>query len=193
MESQAQAQHICPWWLGYFLINPVRKYRHDPDKILIPYIRPGMQVLDYGCAMGYFSLPLARLTGENGKVYCIDIQEKMINKLQKRAKKAGLDHIIETRLVGRDVIISDLEGEIDFTLLFAVVHEVPDQKGLFEMMNRLIKPAGRILFAEPKGHVGIANFNNSVSLAQKAGFILEKRLKIKSSHAAVLRKAVNHM
>lgn len=184
---ETQPQQICPWWLGYFLLNPLRRYRHDPNNILLPYIRPGMRIVDFGCAMGYFSLPLAELTGENGRVYCLDIQQKMLKRLERRAEKAGLSHIIDTRLVGRDVIISDLEGMIDFILLFAVVHEVPDKNGLFGMLYRLSRQGGRVLFAEPKGHVGYDEFNLSVSMAEKNGFVLEKRLKINGSHAALLR------
>ena len=71
------ACHVCPYWIGYFLINPFRKYIHNPQEILGEYIKPGMKVIDYGCAMGYFSLPMAKMVGESGKVYGFDIQDKM--------------------------------------------------------------------------------------------------------------------
>lgn len=188
LEMKEEKQRVCPWWLGYFLINPLRRYRHNPENILIPYIRPGMKIMDYGCAMGYFSLPMARLTGEDGKIYCMDVQKKMLSRLVKRAEKADLGHLIDARLVDKDLDISDLEGMIDFFLLFAVVHEVPDKAGLFEMLNMLAKPGARILFAEPRGHVNSDAFHHSVSLAEKSGFIAERRITIKGSHALTLRK-----
>lgn len=188
--TETKNQCICPWWLGYFLINPLRRYRHNTDHILMPFITPGMRILDFGCAMGYFSLPMARLTGEAGKVYCVDIQERMLTRLLKRARKENLMHIIETRLAGQEDVAAGLAGKIDFTLLFAVVHEVPDPVDLFRMLARLIRPAGRILFAEPKGHVSEEKFLHSISLAEQAGFTPEMVKRIPGMHGIVLRKKI---
>ena len=82
--------HVCPWWGGYFLDNPVRRLLHRPEQILAPYVRPGMTVLDFGCGMGLFSLAAARLVGEQGKVIAVDLQPQMLAALGRRAAKAGL-------------------------------------------------------------------------------------------------------
>jgi ubiquinone/menaquinone biosynthesis C-methylase UbiE len=163
--------HFCPWWLGYFLINPVRKYRHNPDKILAEYVKPGMKVVDFGSAMGWFSLPMAKMVGESGKVFCFDIQEKMLSKLEQRAVKAGVRNIIEPRLIEEDRnVYSDINGTIDFALLCAVAHEVPDQQQLFNTLYSLLKPNGKLLFMEPAGHVTQKQFEQSIAIAQTAGF-----------------------
>ena len=57
------SQHVCPFWVGYLLLSPVRKLITNPDRILEPYVRSGMTVMDAGTAMGFFSLPLAELVG----------------------------------------------------------------------------------------------------------------------------------
>jgi 2-polyprenyl-3-methyl-5-hydroxy-6-metoxy-1,4-benzoquinol methylase len=57
------AQRVCPIWVGYLLASPVRKLYQNPKKILGAYVREGMKILDIGCAMGFFSLPLAEMTG----------------------------------------------------------------------------------------------------------------------------------
>ncbi|MBN2519238.1 MAG: hypothetical protein JXB17_01935, partial [Bacteroidales bacterium] len=75
-------KHLCPVWVGYFLINPLRKLFQSPNKILGPYIMPGMKMIDFGSAMGYFSIPMAKTAGKTGKVYCLDIQQKMLEKLK---------------------------------------------------------------------------------------------------------------
>jgi len=82
------ANNVCPWWLGYMLLNPVRRIFHNPDAILNKYVSQNMRVLDIGSAMGFFSLPMARLVGEHGKIICIDLQKKMIETLKKGAKKS---------------------------------------------------------------------------------------------------------
>ena len=58
---------VYPWWMGFMLLSPFRKFSQNPDEILSKYVLKGMKVMDVGCAMGFFSLPLARLVGEKGK------------------------------------------------------------------------------------------------------------------------------
>jgi ubiquinone/menaquinone biosynthesis C-methylase UbiE len=67
---------ICPWWIGYILANPLRRLLQKPEEILRPYIKKGMNVLDIGCGMGFFSLPIARMVGDTGKVVCVDFKKK---------------------------------------------------------------------------------------------------------------------
>lgn len=165
-----EKQNVCPWWLGYTFLIPTRKYQHDPQKILGPHIKEGMTVMDYGCAMGYFSVPLARMTGNKGKVYCVDIQDKMLSNLERRAKKYSVDNIIKPLRIGKNYNPDQLREKLDFILLFAVVHEVPDKKQLFTDLYQMSKTGCKVLFAEPKGHVKQANFDNSIQLAREAGF-----------------------
>ena len=91
------AEHICPWWVGYFLISPIRRWLQDPEKILSPYINEGMTVLDIGPGMGFFTIPAARMVGESGKVIAVDVQEKMLTVLRKRAEKAGVAGRVVTK------------------------------------------------------------------------------------------------
>lgn len=165
-----EQQHVCPVWLGYTFITPLRKYQHNPQTILGPHIKRGMNILDYGCAMGYFSMYLARMTGTEGKVYCVDIQQKMLDHLMKRATNRDLEQIIVPLLVGEEYDPKELADQIDFALLFAVVHEVPDKIALFNDVYCMLKSGGKVLFAEPKGHVSFENFEESLDIARKAGF-----------------------
>jgi ubiquinone/menaquinone biosynthesis C-methylase UbiE len=183
-----EQQHICPWWLGYTFILPFRKYQHDPQKILGSHIKPGMTVMDYGSAMGYFSIPLAKMTGEQGKVYCVDIQEKMLTKLESRAAKFDVEGIIKTFQVGIDYYPASLVITLDFILLFAVVHEVPDKQQLFNDLYKMSKSGCKVLFAEPKGHVKQADFEKSLKIAEEAGFIISEQKPMDKGLAAFLVK-----
>lgn len=184
-----EKKHVCPLWLGYFLLNPLRKLRQNPQTILGEYIKPGMSVIDYGTAMGYFSIPMAKMTGPNGKVYCFDIQEKMLQKLKKRAKNHNVQQIIETRLISEDgKAFSDLDQKIDFTLLFAVVHEVPDRQYLFKTLNAMMKNNSKLLIGEPKGHVSNDDFEQSIGFALNNGFKKIETLNINGSHGILMEK-----
>jgi 2-polyprenyl-3-methyl-5-hydroxy-6-metoxy-1,4-benzoquinol methylase len=183
-----EKQHICPWWLGYTFILPIRKYKHDPLKILAPYIKEGMAIMDYGSAMGYFSIPLAKMTGPKGLVYCVDIQAKMLEKLQKRAVKYGVSDIVKPLQVGINYKPIELTGALDFVLLFAVVHEVPDKTGLFKDIFSMLKPGAKVLFSEPRGHVNMKEFENSISIAKNAGFKTMEEKPLKKGLAVLLQK-----
>jgi len=177
-------QHICPVWVGYFMASPLRKLQQNPRKILAPYITPGMKILELGPAMGYFSIPMARMTGETGKVYGIDVQKNMLRKLDERAKRKGVSNIVVSRLASRESMnISDLKGKIDFTLLAYVVHEVPDQATLFRELAITMKENAKVLFLEPRMHVKDEDWFESLRIADENGFVLNKPVKIPGSRA----------
>jgi len=181
--------HVCPVWVGYLLASPIRKLFENPVKILGPYVREGMTVVDIGCAMGFFSLPLARMVGANGKVICVDVQEKMIRSLEKRSQKAGLSGRIETLICNNNSLgLDDFEEKIDFALASAVLHEVPDVAGFFSEIHKALKPAGRLFVAEPKGHVSEKDFETTVSFAEQNGFTVADRLEIKRSRTVLLTR-----
>ena len=70
--------------------------------------------------MGFFSLPLARLVGPDGAVVCVDMQEKMLHRLEARARKAGVDGPIRPVVCSQDSLgLEDWSGTVDFALLFA--------------------------------------------------------------------------
>ena len=181
--------HICPVWIGYLLASPTRKLFQNPAKILEPYVNESMTVADIGCAMGFFSLPLAKMVGSNGKVICVDIQEKMIRSLEKRAQKAGMSDRIKTIICkDKSLGLDDFKEKIDFALACAVVHEVRDSTGFFSEIRDAMKPAGRLLVTEPRGRVSELEFERNVSVAKHNGFEVTDRPQIKRGRAAVLQK-----
>jgi ubiquinone/menaquinone biosynthesis C-methylase UbiE len=183
------AEHVCPVWVGYLLASPFRKLFQNPKKILGPYIKSGTTVVDAGCAMGYFSLAIAEMVGPEGRVVCVDLQEKMLISLKKRALRARLLDRIEARLCRAESLgIGDLNGTIDFALAFAMVHEVPDTASLFEDFYGALRPGGLLLVAEPAGRVTPAGFKETLDLGQKAGFSVWDEPKISRSHSVLLKK-----
>jgi ubiquinone/menaquinone biosynthesis C-methylase UbiE len=184
------AEHVCPWWLGYFLAGPIRRWMsEDPEEMLSPYVRPGMKVLEPGPGMGFFTLPLAHMVGPNGRVIAVDIQPRMLKGLRSRAEKRNLADRIETRLAAKGGLgLDDLSGTIDFALVFAVVHETPSVEAFFRDIAAALKPGSQVLFAEPAGHVKAATFQQELDAARAAGLETTSRPAIRRSSAAVLKK-----
>jgi len=183
------AERVCPVWIGYLLLSPLRKLFQNPNKILSPYVMKGMKVMDVGCAMGYFSLELAKLVGANGKIICVDMQEKMLAVLKTRARKVNLLERIETRLCNQESIgLDDLKENLDFVLAFAIVHEVPDAARFIKEVSGTIKRKGYLLISEPAGHVSDVDFKKTISIAEQNNLKVIERPKIKRSFSALFQK-----
>jgi SAM-dependent methyltransferase len=183
------AKCVCPWWLGYFLASPVRRLMQDPHKILAPYVRKGMMVLEPGPGMGFFTLELARLVGSSGRVVAVDVQPKMLAGLKRRAARAGLLERIDARPAADGSLgVGDLAGEVDFALVFAVVHELPAAAPFFVEVAAALKPGACVLLAEPTGHVNAAQFEAELQAAAHAGLNPIGNLPIWHSRVALLKK-----
>lgn len=183
------ADHVCPVWVGWLLLSPIRKLTQNPAKILGPYIKDGMTVVDVGCAMGFFSIPMAKMVGKEGRVLCVDVQEKMLRSLRSRAQKAKVSKRIETILCeNRGLGLDDYREKIDFAFAFAVVHETPEPSRLFSELYDSLKPDSCLLLSEPKGHVTVEGFEKTVLLAIEAGFAEVSRPSIHHSVSALLQK-----
>jgi predicted RNA methylase len=109
------AKRVCPYFVGYCLVNPLRRLIHNPDKTRA-LRRGGMTVLDVGPGMGFFSIPMAEMVGSGGMVVCADVQERMLRALQRRAEAARLDDRIVLRFAGLILCASKISREIDFRL-----------------------------------------------------------------------------
>jgi len=158
---------VCPWWGGYFIDNPLRRLIHDPAKIVGPYVRPGMTVMDVGCGMGFFAIAMARMVGETGRVIAVDLQQKMLDVLNRRAARAGLAQRIRTHRCQADVL--GIHQPVDFALAFAVVHEVPDVHRFLGQVHSCLRAEAKLLVAEPRLHVSGRAFQAMVALAEAVG------------------------
>jgi ubiquinone/menaquinone biosynthesis C-methylase UbiE len=186
------ASHVCPWWLGYVLISPLRRLWQRPETILAPFVRERMLVLEPGCGMGFFTLDLARMVGPEGRVVAVDLQERMLAGLRRRAAGAGLLDRIDARLAQADRLgVADLAGRVDVAFALHVVHEVPDVAAFFAEVAAALKPEGRLLFVEPRGHVSEDAFAASLALAEKAGLRVVERPRIRRDPAALLALTEN--
>lgn len=179
-------KHVCPWWLAYTFDNPLRHLFHKPEQIFSHYLKTGMTAVDIGCGMGFFSIGMAHLVGDSGKVIAVDLQQKMLNILTKRAAKAGMANRIKPVLcTDGDITVA---AKVDFGLAFWMVHETPDQKKFLNQVYNIMKHDGKLLIAEPKMHVSQKEFHATVSIALDTGFNKFSDPKIYFSHAALFEK-----
>jgi ubiquinone/menaquinone biosynthesis C-methylase UbiE len=178
--------HVCPVWMAYTFDNPLRKLIHNPKKMFKEYVKEGMSVMDIGCGLGCFSIGLAKMVGKKGKVYSVDMQKGMLDRLLKRAKKAGVADIIETHQCESCKI--GLDARLDFALAFWMIHETPDAHGFLKQIHSLLKPGGILYLAEPKKHVSQTNINELITFTEDIGYQVIEKPKVSMSYVLVLKK-----
>jgi len=132
---------------------------------------------------------MARMAGEKGLVWAVDIQEEMLGLAGKAAEKEGVLPRIRFHRGKGNSLDLDLPPVFSFVLVFHVLHETADQEKILGDIFRILGPGGLLLLAEPKGIIGEKEFQNSIELALKAGFAMKDQPSILLSRAVLLEKA----
>jgi 2-polyprenyl-3-methyl-5-hydroxy-6-metoxy-1,4-benzoquinol methylase len=186
----AEQAHVCPVWVGYLLLNPLRRLFEHPERLLSPFVRPGMTVLEPGCGPGFFTLPLARMVGENGQVICADVQEKMLDIVRRRAESAGLSKRIDLRTVSEKGLAElHLHGEVDLAVAIHMVHEVPDKERFLRDIHNALKHGGRLFVREPRFHVSREMINRMKGICRDIGFDMDAASNSTAGRTVVLIKS----
>ena len=180
-------QHkVCPVEQAGGLDNKFRRWLQHPKKILRPYLKEGMTVLDVGCGPGFFTIDMAEMIGESGKVIAVDLQKGMLDKVEAKIKGTELEKRIELHQCQEDKI--GVSQTVDFVLLFYMVHEVPSQEALFSELYEMMNQGGQIFIAEPPFHVPKSAFASMIKIAEDIGFQSMKANKVFLSKSILLRK-----
>ena len=137
-------------WIGNMLDTERRLAGVSPkDFLQHAGLRSGDTAVDVGCGPGFMTLPAAELVGPDGRVFAVDIKERMLDLVSKRAAEAGLDNVTTVFNAGEGISVPD--GVADFALCGLVLHYCPDEAGreaLVRDIGRMMKPGGRVLFIE---------------------------------------------
>jgi ubiquinone/menaquinone biosynthesis C-methylase UbiE len=183
MEKEKRT-YVCPAEFAGSLDNSIRKLVHKPHRILGTHISKGMTVLDLGCGPGFFTIEIAKLVGETGKVIAADLQQGMLDKVAAKIRGTELEQRIELHKCQDDTV--GLSQKVDFMLAFWMVHEVPDQQKLFEELKSLMNPGARIWIIEPKIHVTEKSFKKIAGRLELIGLDIIERPKIWFSRSILL-------
>lgn len=167
-EEKPKHTLVCPWWLLFTFDNLLRRWLQNPRKILDGYIQPGQTVLDVGCGMGYFSVPMAVMVGPQGRVIAADPQLRMLAGLHQRDEKAGVLSRIE--IIHSTPESIGISHPFNFALAFWMVHEVPDKTPFLQQIYDALTPGGKFLVVEPIIHVSKSNFNQTIVVSRRLGF-----------------------
>ena len=121
------------------------RYRFfDPIKILQNVDNlPGRAVLEIGCGTGFFTIPAARLIGDQGSLVALDVLSESVELVSKKVQAVNLQNV---RVIKDDALNTGLDTEsFDTVILFGVIPApmLPLTRLLTEM-HRVLKPEGRL-------------------------------------------------
>lgn len=150
-------------------------------------IRPGMAVADIGAGTGLFLDLLAKKTGDEGRVYAVDIAPKLVKHLEKRCQEKGL-HQVEVVLCRRDSVELP-EASIDLAFVCDTYHHFEFPRSTLATIHQALRPGGRMVVVDferipnksRKWVLGHVRAGKQVFTAEieAAGFLLEDEVKVR--------------
>lgn len=170
----------------------------DPEKVVDQCgIQAGMEIADFGCGPGSYSIAASRSLISTGRVYAIDVQKDLLSKLKNHAAKQGLYNI---EVIWGDV--DNLKGSklrdasVDLVFLCNVLFQLEDRPTAVKEVTRVLKPGGRVCvvdWTDSFGGIGphakmVVTKDMAVSLFEKEGFHVDRELTAGSHHYGVILK-----
>jgi SAM-dependent methyltransferase len=142
--------HVMGHQAADWLERPEREQEERPD-LLLPAlkIKPGDSVADIGAGTGYYTRRLAKLVGEKGTVYAVDIQQEMLDLLTNKMAELNIRNV--KPILGTITDPKLPKASVDLILLVDVYHEFDFPYEMTQGMTRALKPGGRIAFVEFRG------------------------------------------
>jgi ubiquinone/menaquinone biosynthesis C-methylase UbiE len=189
VSSSRENRDVCPAERAGWLSTPLRRLLTDPRRILRGLVDQGDRVADLGCGPGFFTLPLAEAVGDRGEVVAVDLQAAMLQKVRERASRRGLLDRIRLVECGAESLGLNEARPLDLALAFWMVHEVPDAAVFFREVSAALRHGGRLLLVEPRGHVGDAEWKETLAAARAASLDVVEPRRVALSRAVLLEKA----
>ena len=163
---------------GAFGILCVHMDFADPERNIAQFgLREGKYVADLGAGSGFYALAAARAVGNTGKVFAVEVQKDLVQRVRDDAAREGLGNV--------DVTWGDIEERegtklkdelVDVVILSNILFQVEDKEGLANEVERILKSKGRVLIVDwDDSYGGLGPAPEAVYGADKARSLFENR------------------
>ena len=170
----------------------------DPQAIVDQLeIGPGMVVADFGCGAGFFSLPIAKKVGEEGKVFALDVLSDKLESVESQAKTLNLTNIVTQRVNLEAPGGSKLEAEsADWVIMKDILFQNKGKDKILEEAKRILKKGGQVLIIEwnkedtnigPEKELRVFK-ETLVDLARKNDWTMNKEIEVGTFHYGLILK-----
>lgn len=130
-----------------WLERPEREQEERPDLLIRGLkLKPGLNVADIGAGTGYFTRRIAKSVAPSGKVYAVEIQQEMLDKLGATLKSEKITNVVSVLGTEKDPRLP--ADTIDLILMVDVYHEFSFPKEMLEKMKAGLKKGGKLVFVE---------------------------------------------
>lgn len=128
------------------ILQHLRRHTADTHAAhLLPYLTPGLRVLDLGCGPGTLSIGLAEAIAP-GELYGVDMEPSQVDLATSIAEAGGHDNA--TFQVGDVTALSYDDDWFDVIHGHSILAHVPDTQAVLAEAKRALKPGGLIAFRE---------------------------------------------
>jgi len=159
-----------------FVHDTLYRFFVNPYKLLNSAgLKPGQKVLEIGCGPGFFTIPAAKIVGEKGSVYALDINPVAIKTVRRKIKEKGLKNV---KVILADASETGLpEESVDVAFLFGVIHALDDVDAVMQETHRVLKVKGVLSIQKPwwpeKKLLDAVTKNGLFSFKEKTGGVFK--------------------
>lgn len=164
----------------------------DPENNIKQFsLAPGMMVADFGSGSGFYSLAAAKAIMPGGKVFAVDIQKDLLEKLKNGARQNHLSNV--------DIIWGDLEhlggtklreNSMDAVIVGNLFFQIENKDGLCLEIKRVLRPNARVLVIDWDGSFGgvgplekdVVSKMKMTDLFLDHGFVLDREISAGAEH-----------
>ena len=165
-----------PEALTSLIDHPIRRrYIQPPDETAVRHgIQPGMKVLEVGPGSGTYTIAAAKRVGEQGQLVVIDIEPRMIERVEIKAAQHGIKNIHAQ--VADVYQLEEPDAAFDLCYMITVIGEIPDPVRALNEIHRVLKPGGTVVFSELLMDPDYPLAKTVQAWAEEAGFSFKKKL-----------------
>jgi len=145
--------------------NPLLPLVKNPYRLLeYAGLRAGQKVLEVGCGPGFFTIPAAKIVGDKGLIYAIDVNQRAIKRIEEKKRKYGIENIIT--ILGNAADSGLQDSSIDLAFVFGLRYIAGGLGNLVSEMHCVLKAGGILSFEKTTG-----SSEKLVVEVERAGFI----------------------
>jgi ubiquinone/menaquinone biosynthesis C-methylase UbiE len=149
-QSGLETSNIAYWTIRLMHDNPILPFVRNPYKLLkAAGLEEGQKVLEVGCGPGFFTIPAAKIVGDEGHVYAIDIHPRAIARVNQKIEKKALKNITTMCINASNTELPG--GSVDLAFLFGLRYVAGGLENVISELHRVLKPGGILSFEKTKG------------------------------------------
>ena len=159
------ASGLAFWMICLMHDNPLLPLLKSPYKSLeTAGLRPGQKVLEVGCGPGFFTIPAAKMVGEKGLIYAIDVNKRAMKRVEEKIRKYGIGNI--KPILGNAANSGLQDSSVDLAFIFGLRYIAGGLSNLISEMYRILKAGGILSFEKTSG-----SDDKLIEEVERVGFI----------------------